>query len=383
MTDQEPEELERRLRDALHNEVEDVQPRGDGLSRIRERIETGGGRPWWTRLRGPWLTSPAFAAVGLVGVIALGLVVTVGVGQETGIAPPLGHATSEASTISTSPSETPPPPPPSSKPPETTPQTTPPPAQTHTSVTQPPPRTVSVPVYYIKKTPDGYGVSRTSTSAAVEGSKEQQQDMRAKAAYDAIFAGGARGTSAGLWQPGTTVADASVSGGTVRVDLSGPAASGTEQSADAARAALKQLVYTGLDAVPSASSVQVRVDGAAVSSFWNILTIHTDGVTRDDDALTRPLNTITAPKDGASVTSPVTLQGTGAYAGGTVYWSISGSDQTSTASTQTGQHDTGTSGFVSWTDSATLDPGTYTLQVYEQVNGETRNAEKVTFTVTS
>ncbi|MBO0826675.1 MAG: GerMN domain-containing protein [Streptosporangiales bacterium] len=381
MSHDERDELERRLRDALHNAVEDVQPRGDGLGRIRERIETGGHRGWWARLRGPWLTSPAFAAASLVGVIGLGVVVTVGIGQETGIAPPLGHATSEASTtISTSASETPPPTR-SPEPAKTTPHTTTP-APTHSTTTAPPrPETVSVPVYFITRTRDGYGVSRTSTSTTVEGGKKHQQDMRAKAAYDAIFTRGPNSTSAGLWQPGTSVVDASVAGDTVRVDLSGSASSGTEQSADAARAALKQLVYTGLDAVPSASSVQVRVGGAEVSSFWNILTVNAGGVTRDDEALTRPLNTITAPKPGASVTSPVRLQGTGAYAGGTVYWTISSGDKTMAA--QTGKLDTGTNGFTNWTYDVTLQPGTYTAQVYEQVNGETRNAQEVTFTVTS
>lgn len=378
MSNDDLDELERRLRDALQNAVEEVQPRGDGLSRIRERIQTRGGPAWWERLRGRWLTSPAFAAASSVGVIALGLAVTVGIGQATGIAPPLGHSTSEASTTSASPSETPPPPPNTAKP-ETTHTTKP--IQTHTTVTQRPPETVNVPVYYISKTPDGYDINRTSTSVTVEGSKRHRQDMKAKAAYDAIFTGGLRGTSAGLWQPGTSVVDASVSGGTVRVDLSGSAASGTEQSADAARAALKQLVYTGLDAVPSASSVQVRVGGGAVSSFWNILTIDSGGVTKGDEALTRPLNTITAPGPGASVASPVTLQGTGAYAGGTVHWSISGDEKT--MAVQSGQQGTGTSGFASWSDTVTLDPGTYTLQVYEQVNGETRNLQKVTFTVTS
>lgn len=377
MSNDDLDELERRLRAALQNAVDDVQPRGDGLSRIRERIETGRGRDWWAKLRGRWLTSPAFAAASSVGVIALGLVVTVGIGQATGIAPPLGHSTSEASTTSASASDTPPTTP-SSEPPHT-PHTTKP-SRTHTA-TQRPPETVSVPVYYITKTPDGYGISRASTSVTVEGGKHHRQDMRAKAAYEAIFDGGLRSTSAGLWQPGTTVVDVSVSGNTVRVDLSGAAAAGTEQSADAARAALKQLVYTGLDAVPAASSVQVRIGGAAVSSFWNILSIDSGGLTKGDAALTQPLNTITAPGSGAGVTSPVTLQGTGAYAGGTVHWSLSGDQRT--MAVQTGQRDTGTSGFASWTDSVTLDPGTYTLTVYERVNGETRNAQKVTFTVTS
>lgn len=380
MTDEEQDELERRLRNALHHAVEDVQPRGDGLTRIRERIQTGGDTAWWARLRGRWLTSPAFAAACSVGVIALGLVVAVGIGQATGIAPPLGHSTAAASSTSASPSRTPSTTPPTSETPHSpTPRTTSTP--THTVTTQQrPPEQVSVPVYYITKTPDGYGISRTSTSVTLDGSERERRDMRVKAAYDAIFTGGLRGTSAGLWQPGTSVVDASVSGSTVRVDLSGSAASGTEDSADAARAALKQLVYTGLDAAPSASSVQVRIGGAASSSFWNILTIDSGGVGREDPALTRPLNTITAPAQDADVTSPVTLQGTGAYAGGTVHWSIS--DQKATV-VQTGQRDTGTSGFASWTDTVTLDPGTYTLTVYEQVHGETRNAEKVTFTVTS
>jgi hypothetical protein len=377
MTGDDLDELERRLRESLHTAVENVQPRGDGLSRIRERIDTGGGPVWWARLRGRWLTSPAFAAAGSVGVIALGLIVAVGIGRATGIAPPLGHSSSVASTTSAAPSRTP-----TAQP--STETSRPPRPTTHpqTHIASPkPPVTVSVPVYYITKTPDGYGLSRTSTSARLEGSKGHREDMRAKAAYDAIFTGGLRGTSAGLWQPGTSVLDASVSGDTLRVDLSGSAATGTEDSADAARAALKQLVYTGLDAAPSASAVELRIGGAPVSSFWHILDVGSGGLTRGDDALTRPLNTITAPTQGAHVTSPVTLQGTGAYAGGTVHWTLSGSDKTTAA--QTGQHDTGTSGFASWTDRMTLDPGTYTLTVYEQVNGETRNAQKVTFTVTS
>lgn len=381
MTGDDLDELERRLRDSLRTAVEDVQPRGDGLGRIRERIDAGGGHAWWARLRGRWLTSPAFAAAGSVGVIAIGLIVAVGIGQATGIAPPLGHPkTVASSTTSAVPSHTP-------TPRQSTRTTPPPPRQTthqetHTSATERPPVTVNVPVYYIAKTPDGYGVSRNSTSVTLEGDKQHRTDMRAKAAYEAIFAGSLRGTSAGLWQPGTSVLDASVSGSTVHVDLSSSAATGTEDSADAARAALMQLVYTGLDAVPSASAVEVRIGGATVSSFWHILDIRSSGLTRGDEALTRPLNTITAPAQGANVKSPVTLQGTGAYAGGTVHWSLSGGDKTKPVQ-QTGQRDTGTSGFANWSDNVTLDPGTYSLTVYEQVNGETRNAQKVTFAVTS
>ncbi|MQA80778.1 MAG: hypothetical protein GEV10_20240 [Streptosporangiales bacterium] len=367
--------FEERLRAALTSAADDVTPRGDGLARIRGRISEGKGS-WWARTRDTLLARPAFAAASSVGVIALGLVTAVAIGQVSGVAQPFGGGSSPSaagttagSTQTTSAS-------PTDEPSHS--------ASTHTSEPSdsstgpPPPATVSVPVYFISRTSGGYELTQSSRTVTVHGTKRERQTQRAEAAFSAIYETNPQARSANVWQSGTTVVDTELVGDTLRVDLSGAGGSGASSSAEAARAALKQVVYTGLAAAPSASTVQVRVGGAAVSSFWGVLPIDPGGVGRGDSALTRPFNTISSPDPGATVGSPVTISGTGAYDGGQVQWQVLSGGTV----VKSGSADTGTDGFGDWSRSVTLDPGSYVLETFEQAGGSRRHEESVSFTVT-
>lgn len=366
--------LEERLRAALTSAADDVRPHGDGLARIRGRISEGQGS-WWARTRERLVARPAFAAAGSVGVIALGLVTAVGIGQVSGVAQPFGGGPSpsatggtdgptQASSVS-----------PSAEPSQSASSPTGEPSDSSTG--PPPPATVSVPVYFISRTSGGYELTQSSRTVTVRGTKRERQDQRAEAAFEAIYETNPQARSANVWQSGTTVVDTELTGDTLRVDLSGAGGSGASSSAEAARAALKQVVYTGLAAAPSASEVQVRVGGAAVSSFWGILPIDPGGVGRGDAVLTRPFNTISAPNPGATVGSPVTIAGTGAYDGGTVHWQVTSGGTV----IKSGTADTGTNGFGDWSQSVTLDPGSYVLETFEQSGGAQQHQESVSFTV--
>lgn len=165
----------------------------------------------------------------------------------------------------------------------------------------------------------------------------------------------------------------------LRVDLAGPAGNGTDSSAEAARAALQQVVFTGLDAAPSAGSVQIRVNGSPVSSFWNVLTISPDGVQRGDPAFTRPFNAITSPEEGATAAAgSIEIGGEGAYDGGQVQWEIRQDGQV----VQSGTQSTGTNGFASWSTTVELTPGSYQLRTFEQTSSGPQHEQKVSFTIT-
>src|SRR5690606_18589317 len=129
-----------------------------------------------------------------------------------------------------------------------------------------------------------------------------------------------RSTGAGVWQSGTRYEHADLRGGVLKVMLNESARSGATSSPEAARAALKQVVLTGLGAAPSANSVQLLVGGSPVSSFWG-LAVNPGGIQRGDAALTRPFNTINAPNPGSThPAGSVRIAGDGAYEGGQVVW---------------------------------------------------------------
>lgn len=376
---EERDPLEDRLRASLSASAEEVTPRGDGLARIRERIVERQNRSPWTRLRAQ-LARPAFAAASSVGVIVLGLTAAIGVGQVSAGNSPFGLGGDKSSSPATDPSHdasrsSASTPSKSSKPDNMTSAGTP----TKNTHGPKPPSEVTVPVYHITKTSSGYQLTRSSHQIEVSGSKRNRQEERAEGAYRALYDGGPQlhSTGAGVWQAGTSVTDADLVGSTLQVRFSSAARSGSESTAEAARAALKQVVYTGLAAVPSATAVQILVDGAPVSSFWGILPVNSSGVQRGDSALTRPFNTITAPKSESINLAPIEIKGDGAYAGGRAHWYVSQNGQT----VRSGSVSTGTEGFASWSATVELDPGPYLLKTYGQSGSGPRNVQTVSFSV--
>ena len=368
--------LEERLRAALAAEADDVQPASDGLSRIRGRIAERQRPSWLARIRDQWLTRPSFAAAASAGVIVLGLGATIGIGQasQQGLIPGLPGETPSVS-ATTDDTDSPSSEPTKSSKPDDTEHT-----ESADKPTKKPVSTVTVPVYHITKDQGGYGVSQSSTSVKVkDGSKREKQEQRAEGALKAIFDGGPqlRSTGAGVWQAGTALEDADLRDGVRQVMLSSGAGNGADDSPEAARAALKQIVFTGLDAAPSAGSVQIRVGGSPVSSFWNMLSINPNGVQRGDPALTRPFNEITSPAAGATLTGSVRIAGKGAYDGGQAHWEVL---DPSGQVVERGAEGAGT-GFTSWSTMVDLEPGTYELRTFEQTDAGQNHVKSVSFTV--
>lgn len=367
--------LEERLRAALTSSADEISPRGDGLAKIRERIETERTNSLWYRLRTRWFARPAFAAASSVGVIAIGLTAAVGVSQVSAGGQPFGIGKDSSSpTATATPSETKS----ASHQTETSTRTkSPTPEQ---STTQNPPETLTVPVYHIVDGSSGYQLSQSTQQVTVNGSERNRQEERAEGAFRSLYDGGSglQRAGGGVWQAGTQFEDADLVGSTLKVMLSGSAGSpGSDSSAEAARAALKQLVYTGLAATPRATSVQILIGGSAVSTFWGKLTVNSAGMQRGDSALTQPFNTLNAPGSGTTNLSPITIKGYGAYDDTQARWEVSQDGQV----LDSGAVDTGTTGFASWSHDVELEPGSYQLTTYEQSGSSRLHERTATFTV--
>ncbi|MQA04776.1 MAG: hypothetical protein GEV07_19330 [Streptosporangiales bacterium] len=371
--------LEERLRAAMAASADDVTPRGDGLTNIRKHIAAKQTASLWYRFRTQWLAKPAFAAVSSVGVIAIGLTAAVGVGQVSAGQAPFGIGGDKSSSpaVTSTPTKTSPS---SSKTTDEEPthsDTSTTPTQTKT---QRPPETVTVPVYNIVKGSSGYQLSQSSQQVTVKGSKQNRQEERAEGALQAIYDAGSglERSGAGVWPAGTQLEDADLVGSTVKVMLSSAAGTaGNDSSAEAARAALKQVVYTALGATPTATTVQIYVGGTQISTFWGKLSVNSAGMQRGDPALTQPFNTVNAPSEGTTNLSPVTIKGHGAYDDSQANWEISRNGQV----VNSGSVGTGTTAFTSWSHRVQLDPGTYQLTTYEQSDGTRQHVQTVTFTV--
>ncbi|MGH3096169.1 MAG: GerMN domain-containing protein [Streptosporangiales bacterium] len=364
--------LEERLRAALEARAEETQPRGDGLNRIRSRVAR--------RKRLPFLAHPALAAAGSAGVLVIAVsAAAAGTGQIPGT-PPWANSGAQSTSTTERPRN------------QTTPSSSESTASTrtakpHTShrtpggtkttggseATHKPKKRVSVPVYYLAKSGNSWSLQKTDQSVTLHGKPTEPE--RAEAALEAMLDD--TGPYASPWQPGTTVADTSLSASTLNVALSASAASGTVDDGEAAQAALRQLVYTATAAAPSASSVRLTIGGRPTTRFWGWVPVSSSGVSRGDPGLTQPLNTITAPSADATVSSPVTISGSGSYAQSSVDWQITQNG----AVVQSGSESTGTTGFADWSTTVDLDPGTYKLRTYDGAASGDQNAQTVRFTV--
>lgn len=112
------------------------------------------------------------------------------------------------------------------------------------------------------------------------------------------------------WPAGTTASDATYAGGTITVDLSGPALRNRPASMTAAQASLavQQVVYTAQAVVGQGRlPVQLLLDGGHTDRILGVPAA--EPLAADpSDAVLAPV-WITQPSQGASVTSPFTVKG--------------------------------------------------------------------------
>jgi spore germination protein GerM len=182
------------------------------------------------------------------------------------------------------------------------------------------------------------------------------------------------------WPSGTTMQRAQVSDGVLSVDLSGPVTArpaGTTR-ADAALA-LQQLVYTARAAAGEQLPVTFLVDGRRTPSVLGEPTDQPVPAASADDTLA-PVS-VTSPGDGATLSSPFTVQGRAAAFEANVQWEL---EQGGTVVKR---------GFATAAECCTLSPysftveappGAYLLRVHDEDpsggegNGPTQDTKRVT-----
>lgn len=345
---------EQRLHDALHRAADHVTPGPDGLAQIRRRTARV---PAW---RNP-------VVLGLVGATALAAAVIVG-----GVAL-LNDSDDPVATTASSPSTEP-----TDKPgPTPTDGTTPAPDPTAAEPTGPT-QAITVPVYYVTDTEAGARLTREFH--AVETALPP-----VAAAVEQLLAAPADPDYTSLWQPGVRVRSADVTDAAIEVDLdSSPSLA--EPFGDDAELAVQQLVYTATAAASMHSldgslPVRVTVDGEPVTDLFGELDL-SEPVQRQDPLDVRQLVQINNPGEGATVTSPVVVDGEGASFEANLAWEVRQDGDVVESNFTTAEE---CCTFAPFEFTVDLEPGTYEIVVSEvdASGGEGRApfSDSKTFTV--
>jgi hypothetical protein len=318
------DETARLLRRALAKEADMVEPSDNGMSRIHERLEGDRSRRWV-----PWAAAVAAAAV--VGLVVGGLL---GFGREDGgqVAAPTTSSTPTPTTESTSA--------PSS-----------PSATTGTSAAG---TLEGVPVYWIgqskasfhlyrefRSVPDAGGVV-ASAVAAMTRDKPLDPDYMTP------------------WSPASRV-EVSQQGDALMVDLS-PDAFAQGTGSEVAALAVQQLVWTATAAAQTDGPVTITVDGKPYDA-WGVVQVG-EPMTRAPQVDVQAPTWILSPTEGATVPAgEVEFTGTGTAFEGTFLWEVRDANDAVVADGFTQGGSMGT--FGEFTFTATLTPGTYTVEVYQ------------------
>jgi hypothetical protein len=335
-----------RLRGALSAEADMVQTSDNGLQRIRER--TGETRhPWWQH------PAPlAIAAALVLGIAAGGLAVALNDGGTDKVN--TGSDASHTAPATTPPSEAPSPTP------------------SDTSSGAPDTQGDDVYVYYVMDDGQGLRLYREVHSVVSAGAESPVYsalaDMLSKPATDPDY------TSS--WPRGTEVRDYEVTGDVGTVDLSGFVSAGAEGET----VAVQQLVYTVTANDKRVSRVRLLVDGEAPASGhqdWS------QPVPRAPMVDVQGLIWLLAPAQGATVSSPVQIDGYGTAFEAQVNWEVrkGGPDGPKVAEGHTMGGANGE--FGEFHDTVDLPPGTYEIRAFESSaeDGRPLHIDTKTFTV--
>jgi hypothetical protein len=342
-------ELSARLRRALTAEADGVTPAGDGLGRIRARIEERRGRQWW-RSPVPVLAAAVVAGL-LVGGIGLGLS---GDGDDDPVVattPSPDRGTQEAPTPSDSASPTGSAEPSATGSPDPSGSGSPEPGT---------PSVIEVPVYYLYD--DGRGPRLYREFHQVE----RLGQGRIATAVTEMFGDRAVDPDySSAWPAATQVLGVRLDGSIATVDLS-RAALDASVGSQAAEVSLQQLVYTVTAAQPQVSRVRVLVEGARVDQLWGHVAVGDRAFPRASALDVQGLVWILTPRQGRAYGSPVqvTVYGTAFEGNVTLKAFRDGTEVASTFVT------TAMGDFVEASTDLSLEPGTYVLRAYDE-NAET------------
>ncbi len=351
--------VERRLRDALVAEAASVEPAGDGLDEIRNGIALGrqpAGRRWWQFPGAPALAAAAVLLLMTGGVaIALhgngsqagdGVTAGNGGGPSRGISPAPTTSSSDGSAAAS--------PLPSTVPPSSSP---------------PIPIEGDVVVYYVRD-------DATAGRRLYRESRPNPGTEPVAAALSALFDGPPVDPDyVSSWPTGTTVTAYTVDGTTGTVRLGGGAR--TISARPVSSTAVQQIVYT-----VTANDVHITKVRVLIGS---------EVVTPADGAVPAPatdvlaLIQLTSPAEGATVTSPVDISGTGTAFEGTISWEIT--SLPASAATGSGAGGTTMGGangeLAEFHTTADLAPGTYKIRAFEASakDGSALHVDTKTFTV--
>jgi spore germination protein GerM len=366
-TDETDPALAATLRRAMRAEADTVVPAGDGLARIREGIEQRRRRAWWQL---PGLAVATAAVVALVaGGVALGL--RDEDHSSTSLPATSQHTTSDSPTPSATTSA---------------PEPTPTPTPTHSSNPRPTATAgnsvqggggpvVATPtdvwVYYVmnNKMPDDSTAARLyrerhTVTTSQDGVPTALAEMFSAAPADPDYRS--------YWPAGTEVLHYSTSGDLATVDLS----AFPKVDADQEQASVQQLVYTVTANDLAVHRVQLLVNGSIEHSAnldWTV------PVRRAPMLDIRGLVWITAPSQGATVGSPVTVKvnGTG-FEGNVILKVFKAGRQVDAVAVTTAMGQ-----FADAQHEFKLPPGTYTVRAYndDAQTGALLERDSKTFTV--
>jgi hypothetical protein len=278
------DQLETRLRRALNSEADMVHTAGDGLTKIREGIDARRRRAWW---RNPVL---ALAAAAVLGVAVGGLYF--GNRDNTTSSVPPATSTSPTATPSGSPSTTP------------SPSESPSPSDSGTA----PSNGAPVYVYYIHHDGQSPRLYRETHNGVGAGPAPE-------AALRAMFASQPDDPDYATPWDNTRLRSYSVAGDTATVDLSKFVAVGSAVES----VAVQELVYTVTANNPAVKQVLLRVKGNVPPSGvsdWS------QPIRRAPMVAVQGLIWILAPTQGATVSSPVQIDGYGTANEATISWEV-------------------------------------------------------------
>jgi Immunoglobulin-like domain of bacterial spore germination/Sporulation and spore germination len=318
------DQLETRLRRALNSEAAMAQPAGDGLTKIRDTIETKRRRAWW---RNP---AVALAAAAVLGVAVGGLYFG-SRDNNTTVSPP-GTSTSPTPTPSDSPSTSP----------------TPSDSSSPTDTTPPTSHTGKVYVYYIHDDGESPRLYREMHNGVGTGSAPE-------AALRAMFASQPDDPDYSTPWDNTRLRSYRVAGDTATVNLSKFVAVGSAVES----VAVQEIVYTVTANNPAVKKVLLRVKGNVPPSGvsdWS------QPVARAPMGSVQGMIWILAPKQGVTVGSPVQIYGYGTAFEATISWEV----RKNGALVKQGHAQGGANGvFGEFHATVSLPPGDYELTAFE------------------
>jgi hypothetical protein len=338
---------ERRVRDALHDTVDDLEP-VSGLSAIRSRLQEDAmnTRPSRTALL-------ALGGADAVAVVVTGVVLVTQDTDPGGSSAPPAASTTPDVTGTASPSATT-----GSASASSSPSGAASPSDSSAPMT-----TRTLPVYYVGTTPVGPRLYREFRRVQVKGGEELAAALR-----QAVQAPPLDPDYRTPWPVGTrveSVADArSSSDGTISVSLAGnlhdrPAG----MSRAVAEMAVQQLVYTAQAVAQSRTPVQLLLGGARTDQLLGVPV--SEPLANGDEMSTTGTVWITSPQDGDTVRSgDVVVTGRGAFFEATVVWQLLQGDQVVANGSAMARECCKRSPFdFTIPDVA---PGDYTLRVYDE-----------------